>query len=80
MLLNTSDVLTARLTAINAATIFAETENGALIKIVPNQKQRTDPLFWESIRAILHAKLWVPVSKMRHQLLDTDWLEALPVD
>jgi len=79
MLRPSNEVLTARLVAINANAIMAETESGAYLKILPSQKQRTDPLFWESIRAIVKAKLWVPVSKMKHQLLDTDWLETIPV-
>ncbi|MFD1484601.1 hypothetical protein ACFQ5J_05095 [Lacticaseibacillus baoqingensis] len=74
MLLNEFDMLTAQLTAVTYPNIQARTENGATLMIHTNQKQREDPAFWQSIRAILKAQLWVPVSKRLHQLTDTDWL------
>ncbi|KRO16926.1 hypothetical protein [Lacticaseibacillus saniviri] len=80
MLLNTSDILTAQLTAIQYPNITAETESGHQILIQTNQKQRKDPLFWESMRAILKAQLWIPVSKQWHQLVATDWLATMPVE
>ncbi|KRL47569.1 hypothetical protein [Lacticaseibacillus manihotivorans] len=78
MLLNELDVFTAQLEAINYPNIEAHTETGAEIVIHTNQKQREDPAFWQSIRAILKAQLWVPVSKTWHQLSDSDWLAPSP--
>ncbi|WP_461215048.1 hypothetical protein [Lacticaseibacillus sp. GG6-2] len=78
MLLNETNMLTAQLEAITYPTIYAHTETGAEIVIETNQKQREDPAFWQSIRAILKAQLWVPVSKRLHQLVDSDWLQPTP--
>ncbi|MCI1986835.1 MAG: hypothetical protein LKJ69_03135 [Lactobacillus sp.] len=80
MLLNELDMVSAQLTAVTYPNIQARTESGAALVIQTNQKQREDPAFWQSIRAILKAQLWVPVSKRLHQLTDSDWLmPATPV-
>lgn len=74
MLLNELDVLTAQLTAVTYPNIQARTDQGTTITVHTSPQQRNDPAFWQSIRAIVKARLWVPVSKRLHQLSDTDWL------
>ncbi|WP_125703833.1 hypothetical protein [Lacticaseibacillus daqingensis] len=69
-----SNVYTAQLDRITYPTIAAHTEDGAVLVIETNEKQRRDPQFWAAISAILKAKLWVPVSTQLHQLFDADWL------
>ena len=73
-MMNDQAVFTAQLEMIAYPNITARTETGAPLTIETNEKQRTDPAFWASVSAILTAKLWVPVSKRLHQLLDSDWL------
>lgn len=79
MLLNELDVLTAQLTAVTYPNIQARTESGTKITVHTSRQQRNDPAFWQSIRAIANAHLWVPVSKRLHQLSDTDWLAPIDV-
>lgn len=74
MLRNDKNIVTAQLAAIHYPEIVAHTENGQVITIETNEKQRTDPAFWQVISAILKAQLWVPVSARLHELFDSDWL------
>ena len=74
MLRNELEVFTVKLETIDYPNIQAHTETGAELVIHTNQKQREDPAFWQSVRAILKAHLWVPVSRYQHELSDSDWL------
>lgn len=74
MIRSNQDVYTAKIDAIAYPNITAHTDNGRTLTIETNEKQRDDPAFWQVISAILHAQLWVPVSKRLHQLFESDWL------
>ncbi|WP_063285479.1 hypothetical protein [Secundilactobacillus collinoides] len=53
--------------------IIAQTEEGEYIKLNLSLDERNDTLFWDECKSILKAKLWVPVGRHYHQLLDNGW-------
>lgn len=57
--------------------VIAKTEYGEMVNVNLSKNEKTDPLFWESIKRILESKLWVPIGKKYHQLLDYGWI-AVP--
>lgn len=68
------NIMNAQIVKVFYPFVIARSEYGSLIKIRLSKKELTDPLFWESIRNVSQERLWVPVGKNYHQLLDNDWL------
>lgn len=68
------NIMNAQIVKVFYPVVIAKSEYGSLIKIKLSKKELTDPLFWASIKNVAQAKLWVPVGKYYHQLLDNDWL------
>lgn len=54
------------------------TEKGACWTLNLSKKEKFDPLFWEEMKRIYHASLWIPIGRKYHQLLDNGWL--VPTD
>lgn len=54
--------------------IKARTSAGKYIFVYPTTEQSNDPLFWKCLKDIINNKLWLPITKQLHQLLDNDWL------
>lgn len=76
MLLNNQNlsVLEVQVLGIYQAKIEVKTISGECLFVYPTQTQRDDPLFWTSLKDIIKAKLWLPINKSLHQLIDSDWL------
>lgn len=72
------NVMAAQITKVFYPFVVAKTETGDYLHINLSDKEREDPLFWDELRSILKAKLWVPVGRKYHQLLDNGWLVAAP--
>lgn len=68
------NIVNAQIVKVFFPFIVAKTECGSLVKVNISNKEMSDPLFWEAIAKVLKAKLWVPIGKKYHQLLDNDWL------
>ncbi|MCH5461708.1 hypothetical protein HC026_03595 [Lactobacillus sp. LC28-10] len=81
MLLDSSEIETiaVQLVDVNGSNMTAKTENNDLIQIKPNAILKNDKSFWQSMKDIAKAKIWLPVTKGTHQLLQYDWLSATPV-
>lgn len=81
MLLDNSEVETiaVQLVDVDESKMTAKTENNKLIQINPSEIAKTDKSFWQSMKDIAKAKIWLPVTKGTHQLLQYDWLSATPV-
>ncbi|MCD2255576.1 hypothetical protein ACNAN0_00540 [Agrilactobacillus fermenti] len=70
-------IITTQLFDINYPNIYALTETGHVVQVKPTAKQKKDPLFWRILEKIKNAKIWIPVSKTKHQLLEDDWLSVV---
>ncbi|MFD1671400.1 hypothetical protein ACFQ5M_04755 [Agrilactobacillus yilanensis] len=68
-----TEIIPTLLFEVNYPNIFAVTEAGHVVKVEVTDKQKKDPLFWNILDKIKNAKIWVPLSKMQHQLYDNDW-------
>lgn len=81
MLLDNSKVETiaVQLVDVNESKMTAKTENNEMIQIKPSATAKHDKSFWQSMKDIAKAKIWLPVTKGTHQLLQYDWLSATPV-
>lgn len=81
MLLENSEIETiaVQLISVDEAKMTAKTENNQLIEIKPDHVATKDKSFWQSLKDIAKAKIWLPVTKGTHQLLQYDWLSATPV-
>lgn len=64
----------ARITKVAYPNVIAQTEAGSYVNVKLSDQQRQDPLFWESIKNVAKAQLWVPVGERFHQLLSYDWM------
>ncbi|MCL0312723.1 hypothetical protein M2S00_06350 [Apilactobacillus sp. TMW 2.2459] len=49
-------------------------ENKQTFKLNIDKKYRNDKLFWSSLYSIAKEKLWVPITRSTHQLINNDWL------
>ncbi|KRK97606.1 hypothetical protein FD04_GL001641 [Secundilactobacillus odoratitofui DSM 19909 = JCM 15043] len=72
------NIIAAQITKVFYPFVLAKTETGEYLHINLSDTERDDPLFWDELRSILQAKLWVPVGRKYHQLLDDGWLVADP--
>jgi hypothetical protein len=54
--------------------IKAKTSAGKYIFVYPTTEQSNDPLFWKSLTDIINNKLWLPITKQFHQLLEQGWI------
>lgn len=72
------NIMAAQITKVFYPFVVAKTETGDYLHINLSVKEREDPLFWDELRSILNAKLWVPVGRKYHQLLDNGWLISEP--
>ncbi|GAX05007.1 hypothetical protein IWT25_00309 [Secundilactobacillus pentosiphilus] len=72
------NVMAAQITKVFYPFVVAKTETGDYLHINLSDEEREDPLFWDELRSILNAKLWVPVGRKYHQLLDNGWLVSAP--
>lgn len=79
MLLNNKSlsVLEVQILGIYQSKIEVKTISGECLFVYPTKTQNDDPLFWQSLKDIIKAKLWVPINKTMHQLIDSDWLLPL---
>jgi len=68
------NIIAAQIVKVFYPFVIVKTEYGQFIKLNLSLNERHDPLFWESLRRILRANLWVPIGRYRHQLLDDGWL------
>lgn len=66
----------AQLADIQYPELYAVTERGLVVKVELTEQQKKDPLFWRVLENIKQAKIWIPISKMKHQLFDHDWISA----
>lgn len=76
MLLENHDVETiaVQLIDVNGTEMTAKTENNDLIKIETQDQVKKDRSFLQVMKDIAKAKIWLPVTKGTHQLLQYDWL------
>lgn len=81
MLLDNSQIETiaVQLVDVDESKMTAKTENNDLIQIKLSDVTKKDKSFWQSMKDIAKAKIWLPVTKGTHQLLQYDWLSATPV-
>ncbi|WP_054699142.1 hypothetical protein [Secundilactobacillus odoratitofui] len=80
MLLDHAEVETIAVQLVNVSesSMTAKTETNEIIKIKPSETAKKDHSFWQSMKDIAQAKIWLPVTKGTHQLLQYDWLSAMP--
>ncbi|MFD1670618.1 hypothetical protein ACFQ5M_00755 [Agrilactobacillus yilanensis] len=71
---STNEVIPTQLLSVHYPKICGVTETGHVVAVETTVQQKQDPLFWSGLTKIKHEKLWLPLSKTKHQLLDNDWL------
>lgn len=71
-----TNIVAAQIIKVFYPFVIARTETGAYLQLNLSPTEQNDPLFWDELRSILRAKLWVPIGKHYHQLLDNGWLAA----
>lgn len=64
------NVVSAQLAKVFYPFVLIKTENGQYWKLNLSNKEKYDPLFWESMQLIMQSKIWVPVGRKYHQMLD----------
>lgn len=73
-------IIAAQIVKVFYPFILARTETGQYLHLQLSDREQQDPLFWDSLRSILRAHLWVPIGQHYHQLLDDGWLQPTTVD
>ncbi|VDG17829.1 hypothetical protein [Lactiplantibacillus mudanjiangensis] len=72
------NIIAAQIIKVFYPFVIAKTETGDYLKLNLSATEQADPLFWDELRSILKARLWVPIGKHYHQLLDDGWLVNTP--
>lgn len=74
MLLDEKETIAVQLVTVSAGELTAKTEDDQLITIKADKTLRSDKSFWRILKDIAKEKIWVPVTRGTHQLLQYDWL------
>ncbi|MFC6181155.1 hypothetical protein [Lactiplantibacillus daowaiensis] len=77
--LKIKNIIAAQIVRVFYPYIIAKTETGEYLSLNISDTEHNDPLFWDELRSILKAKIWVPIGKHYHQLLDNGWMVNQPV-
>lgn len=75
---NHMETIAVQLVSVSDKELTAKTESNQLITISTAETNKKDRSFWQSLKDIARAKIWVPVTKGTHQLLQYDWLTVAP--
>ncbi|GEP22503.1 hypothetical protein [Lentilactobacillus diolivorans] len=67
------NITAAQLVKVFFPFVIVKTEDHQYWKLNLSEKESQDPLFWESMKKILQEKIWVPVGRKYHQMLDNGW-------
>lgn len=68
------NIVAAQIIRVFYPFVIAKTETGQFLKVNLSDTETKDPLFWDELGSILQARLWVPIGRKYHQLLDDGWL------
>ncbi|KIS03606.1 hypothetical protein [Paucilactobacillus wasatchensis] len=68
------NIVAAQIIRVFYPFVIAKTETGQFLKVNLSDTETNDPLFWDELVSILQARLWVPIGRKYHQLLDDGWL------
>ncbi|WEV56629.1 hypothetical protein [Ligilactobacillus acidipiscis] len=68
------NIVAAKIISVFYPRVFVCTEKGDCWTLNLSKKEKSDSLFWEEMKRIYQASLWIPVGKKYHQLLDNGWL------
>ncbi|KRK89406.1 hypothetical protein [Lentilactobacillus sunkii] len=68
-----NNIVPAQLARVFYPFILVHTEDGRYMHMNISTKEKQDPLFWESMKLILRSKIWVPIGRKYHQMLDNGW-------
>ena len=67
------NIISAQLAKVFYPFIIVKTEEGQYLQLNLSDKEKNDPMFWDSMKRILQARIWVPVGRRYHQMLDDGW-------
>ncbi|WP_283679245.1 hypothetical protein [Lentilactobacillus sp. Marseille-Q4993] len=74
------NIVSAQLAKVFYPFVVVKTEEGQYIKLNLSMNEKSDSLFWDVMQRIMDAKIWIPIGKHHHQMLDNGWeAEADPV-
>lgn len=79
MLKDTDNLIATKIIRAQCPVLIAETESGQQINVRLSRAQKHDPIFWQIIADILRERIWIPISKKRHQLVADGWLLPQPI-
>lgn len=68
-----NNIVSAQLAKVFYPFVLIKTEDGQYWQLNLSTKEKQDPLFWDSMKRIMSSKLWVPVGRKYHQMLDNGW-------
>lgn len=71
---NRSNIVAARIVAINGKTLKVVTEDGQKIRIPLTKQYRHDKTMLASLKDIIQAGIWIPVNCQLKRLFHYDWL------
>ncbi|GAK47309.1 hypothetical protein LOSG293_040550 [Secundilactobacillus oryzae JCM 18671] len=77
-----STIIPVQLIMVTPQRLMAVTETNQMIEVNVANKA-CDKTFWESLQDIARNKIWIPITKAGHYLIDTDWIaddEGQPTD
>ncbi|KRN21217.1 hypothetical protein FD14_GL001348 [Secundilactobacillus similis DSM 23365 = JCM 2765] len=72
------ETIAVQLVQVTPTVVTAKTETNQIIEIKPAPHDQHDHAFWQSLKDIAQAKIWLPVTKGTHELLQHDWLSTMP--
>ena len=71
---NMTNIMAGQIIKVFYPFVIVKTETGSYLKLNLSNNEQRDPLFWDEVHSILQTKLWVPIGRHYHQLLDNGWL------
>lgn len=69
----TENIVAAKLIKVFYPFVIVRTVEGDYLNINLSKNEKKDPMFWYSMRRIMHSKISIPVGRKYHQILDNGW-------
>lgn len=69
-----TDIVAARIVAVNGKSVKVITEDGQKLRIPLTKQYQQDQNWLASLKDILQAGIWIPVNRHLKRLFSYDWL------
>lgn len=70
------NVLAVQITKVFYPFVIAKGHDGHFFRLKLSASEQKDATFWDVMKSILQAQLWIPIDKTSYALVEEGWLDV----